>query len=58
MTPEDLWLMILRFLKFSARLPLAALVICVAGFLSFVLFMALFRATEWMWAHWLSTAWN
>ena len=56
-TPEEWWQMILRFLKFAARVPVAGLVISAAAFLSFVLFMVFFRGTQWMWVHWLSEPW-
>jgi hypothetical protein len=58
LTPEELWAVVLRSLKFCARLPLAGLAISVTVFLAFVLFMILFRATQWMWVHWLASPWN
>ena len=54
MTTEELWAMILRFLRFGARLPVAGLMIAVALLLSFSLGMIIFRATQWFWAHCLS----
>ncbi len=56
-TPEEWWAMALRFLKFAARVPVAALIIAATGFIGFVLFMILFRSTQWAWVHWLSEPW-
>ncbi|MCC6682821.1 MAG: hypothetical protein IT445_18125 [Phycisphaeraceae bacterium] len=47
----------LAVLKFMARLPVAVLVIGVALFGSFLLFMTLYRVTQWLWTHVLSTPW-
>ena len=56
-TPEEWWITILRFLRFVAQTPVALLVVTAAIFGCFVLFMFLFRLTQWAWIHWLSLPW-
>ena len=56
-TPEEWWITVLRYFRFGARVPVAAVVITATAFGSFILFMLLFRLTQWTWIHWLSHPW-
>jgi len=56
-TLEEWWVTILRFLRFIAKLPVALLVLTTTVFLSFVVFMLLFRVTQWLWVTTLSKPW-
>lgn len=57
-SPEQWWQLFLLGLRFLARIPLAILAITCAGCLGFMLFMVLFRITQWTWRHWFSMPWG
>ena len=54
---QDWWARILGGLRFGARIPAAVLIITAVGMLSFVAFFVLFRATGWLWSHFLRAPW-
>ena len=53
----NVWNKVIQVLKVCARFPLALLAITTAGFISWSLFWILYRATEYIWEHFLRRPW-